>query len=184
MNKAHVFWFTGLSGSGKTTIAEAVAERIKTSGLKVLLLDGDKMRDSHTRLLGFAPEDIEENNMIIAKTCLRYEKEFDVILVPVISPLESVRQKVKVKIGPHFWIIYFSAKLETVVKRDIKGLYAKAQSGVINNMIGFSKQGDQFVAPYEKPTTPDLDINSDSGPDRMEANISKLEKFIIKKVQG
>ena len=156
MKKSQVFWFTGLSGSGKTTLALKLKDKLESTEYKVKLIDGDDIREKLHRNLGFTEEDIKKNNQLITQLCLDFIDEYDVILVPIISPYRISRIAARNKIGDSFNEVYISAKIETVVKRDTKGLYRKAMNGEIDNMIGYSSDSI-----YEKPIKPDLKIDTD-----------------------
>jgi adenylyl-sulfate kinase len=156
-NKAHVFWFSGLSGSGKTTIANRVMKLLKESNYNALILDGDDVRARHKQTLGFSKADITLNNRLILDLCIFEQKNYNAILVPVISPFRESRLAARKKLGNKFSEIYFSASLETVVSRDVKGLYRKAQQGIIHNMIGYSGN-----SPYEKPRNPDYVVDTEA----------------------
>jgi len=155
MAPAAIFWFTGLSGAGKTTLAEAVRDRLTSEGRNVLTLDGDQVRETFHRMLGFSPEDIRENNRLIAELCIRHRGACDAIFVPIISPFRESRAAARARLAPGFFEIYVSASLETVAGRDVKGLYARAEAGATGAMIG-APGG----VPYEVPERPDLLIDS------------------------
>jgi len=176
MIAANVFWFTGLSGAGKTTVAEGVQECLCKKGYRVVILDGDDVRTRLHRKLGFSPSEIKENNALIAEMCLKYRDTRDVILVPIISPYTESRHKAKAVISPGFYEIYFCAGLDVVSSRDPKGLYEKARRGEMDNLIGFSEN-----SPYEPPENPDLVI--DSGKLSPEQAINHLCDFIYAKTQ-
>jgi adenylyl-sulfate kinase len=155
--KACVFWFTGLSGSGKTTIANAVKDEFEKSSNSILLLDGDDIRSNRKKKLGFSEKEIKLNNLQIAELCRDNAGIYDIILVPIISPYQESRQMAKEIIGSLFFEVFISSSLETVSKRDTKGLYAKARVGAIDNMIGFSPG-----AVYEEPENPDFIVDTQS----------------------
>ena len=172
MSSAKVYWFTGLSGSGKTTVAEAVAKKLRvTKNLSVKIFDGDTVRDKYHTSLGFSHEHIKLNNELIVKMCEEHSS-LDVILVPVISPFEESRKLAK-KTLKSCYIIYFSANLDSVIRRDVKGLYVKAKEGIIDDLIGFSEKN-----PYQVPKNPDLIIDSSIGKDNVEDSVQKLFEFI------
>jgi adenylyl-sulfate kinase len=175
MSSAPVFWFTGLSGSGKTTVAEAAKERLKEQGYSVLILDGDDVRNRLHRHLDFNEEDIKENNSLICGLCLQYREEHDIILVPIISPYAESRRRARHRLGEEFYEIFFNARLDVVAKRDTKGLYAKAGRGEMDNMIGISPS-----TPYQPPTNPDLVI--DTATQSPASAIAAFEKFAIDKL--
>src|SRR4030042_3603388 len=138
MKKGLVFWFTGLSGSGKTTVATSVKPLLESCCYSVLVLDGDDVRKHRHIHLGFTEEDIKQNNALIAELCRACRQNHEVILVPIISPYESSRKQARALLGDGFFEIYFSVDLETVIRRDVKGLYSKAKRNEITNLIGFS----------------------------------------------
>lgn len=172
---ANIFWFTGLSGSGKTTVALGVKDKLEHGGHSVLILDGDDVRRIHHRHLGFTDKDIRENNSLIVKMCSDNRNKFDVILVPIISPFISSRQHARETLSPGFYEIYCSASLECVLKRDVKGLYSKAKNNELSNLIGFPNG-----PAYEIPDNPDLVVNS--GEDDPKDSISSLYGFIESKL--
>jgi len=93
MSKTAFFWFTGLSGSGKTTVADGVKERLEDSGYSVCVVDGDQVRKSAHDHLGFSTEDIKKNNELIVEMCKRHSGKFDVVLIPIISPFKDSRNQ-------------------------------------------------------------------------------------------
>jgi len=149
--KAKVLWFTGLSGSGKSTIASGVSEKIRENNYSVKILDGDVIRNSVHTHLGFSPNDIKENNIKIAKICKKLLQSYDFILVPIISPFKNSRQNAKRIVGKSFVEVYIQSDLKIVIKRDVKGLYKKALKGEIVNFIGIDPS-----VPYEPPENPDI----------------------------
>lgn len=172
MKKGGIFWFTGLSGSGKTTIATAVKPLLEAEGHTVLILDGDDVRKSLHIRLGFSEQDIKRNNALIAELCHAYRSDYDVILVPIISPYESSRKQARDLLGEGFFEIFISAGLNTVIKRDVKGLYTKAKNREIDNMIGYSPSNV-----YEPPQSPDFVIYSDR--DSIEKSVDDFYRFIV-----
>jgi bifunctional enzyme CysN/CysC len=155
MSLALVFWFTGLSGAGKSTIAKRTQERLRSQNRSVLILDGDDVRQLLHIDLGFTPEDIRANNASIVQLCLEERGRYDVILVPIISPYRNCRAAARAALGPMLYEIHFCADLNTVMTRDVKGLYARAQRHEIDNMIGYSQD-----SPYEPPENPDFVVDS------------------------
>lgn len=158
MKKGLIFWFTGLSGSGKTTIAKEARKALIKKALSVLILDGDDVRERLHKNLSFTEKDIKENNKLITQLCSEKRAAYDIILVPIISPYRMSRQYARQTLERRFYEIYFSANLETVVKRDTKGLYAKAKDKVIDNLVGYSPGNV-----YEPPENPDYEINTALG---------------------
>jgi adenylyl-sulfate kinase len=177
MAQAAIFWLTGLSGAGKTTLAEAVRARLAAEGRRVLILDGDQVREAFHRDLGFTPEDIRENNRLIAELCDRNRAAYDAILVPVISPFRDARSAVRRRLAPGFYEVHVRASLETVEARDVKGLYAKARRGEVGGMIGQSGG-----VPYEPPEQPEIAIDTATEPKA--DSIARLLAFIRTRLAG
>lgn len=175
MKKGIIFWFTGLSGSGKTTIAEAVKPLLENSGYSVLILDGDDVRERLHVNLGFSPEDIKKNNSLIVRLCIQYRLDYDVLLVPIISPYLSSRSEARRLLGKGYYEIFFSASLETVIRRDVKGLYEKAKNNEIKNMIGYSPSNV-----YEPPSNPDFTIRTEI--DSVEKSSYEFYRFILQRI--
>lgn len=173
MRDSFVLWFTGLSGSGKTTIANGLSAILNSWGKTVIVLDGDVLRNTIHKHLKFTPQDIKKNNELIAKVCVRCKKQYDYVLVPVISPFAESRQKAKDLIGKNFIEIYVKASLDTVIKRDIKGLYSRALRGEIQNFIGI----DPYV-PYEAPENPDIVLETET------EDVNILLKKLINYLKG
>ncbi len=165
-----VAWFSGLSGSGKTSIAERTSEILRKDGERVTILDGDAVRNNEHRHLGFTTADIKENNRLIALMCLHHMSEYDVILVPIISPFRESREAAKQTLGKAFAEVYVKASLEEVMRRDPKGHYRKVREGELPGFIGV----DGGV-PYEPPLTPDLILDTESY--KMEECASQLAGF-------
>ena len=95
MTTASVYWFTGLSGVGKSTIAKAAKSKLGLMGFKVLVLDGDDVRQKRHHNLGFSESDIVENNLLISELCVKQRQEYDIIIVPIISPFRRSRSAAK-----------------------------------------------------------------------------------------
>lgn len=157
MKKGLVFWFTGLSGAGKTTLAAAARPRLETAGHSVMLLDGDGLRPILSAGLGFGRADVIENNTRVARYCARRRPDADILLVPIISPYAEGRAAARAILSPGFFLIHVQASLGTVISRDPKGLYRRARAGGISDMIGYSPD-----TPYEPPTDADMAIDTAS----------------------
>ena len=155
MNKTPIIWFTGLSGSGKSTLSVGLKKQLQNKGLSVQIIDGDTIRDNYKTKLGFGRQDVLTNNLNIAQKCLELGNTCDIILVPVISPYKTVRSEVRKLLTPNFHLIYLETTLDSLKKRDTKGLYALADSGVINDLIGYSS-----TTPYEIPDDAELTIDT------------------------
>jgi adenylylsulfate kinase len=146
-------WFTGLSGAGKTTISQAVAEQLRSLDCKLEILDGDIVRQNLTKGLGFSKEDRDENIRRIGFVSHLLTRNGVIVLVSAISPYRAVREEVKARIGD-FVEVFVNAPLAVCEDRDVKGLYKKARSGEIANFTGVSD-------PYEPPTDPTIECRTD-----------------------
>ena len=173
MKEAFVFWLTGLSGAGKSTIAKRFADILTQEGHSVKILDGDDIRENKHQKLKFTVKDIQKNNELIAKLCLKEIKNYDFILVTVISPFIESRNKNCYLIGKNYNEIYIKVAIATAIKRDTKGLYKKALEGEINNFIGISEH-----TPYEEPQNPELVI--DTNTHDIENSVNLLVNFAKK----
>ncbi len=149
-------WFTGLSGAGKSTIAEIVIPELERRGRVVEALDGDVVRTHLSKGLGFSKEDRDTNIQRIGWVASRITRQGGVTVVSAISPYEETRQTARELVeefGP-FVCVHVHASVEACVRRDTKGLYAKAIAGEIKEFTGISD-------PYEEPTAPELTINTE-----------------------
>ena len=156
--KFNIVWLTGMSGSGKSTLAEYIKNTYQNEGYTVRIIDGDDIRDRDVEKLGFGRKDVEVNNLRIAKLCLdSKDSEFDLILVPVISPYDEVRKRTRSLLEPYYHLVYVETDIDSLKKRDTKGLYKAADQGLINNLIGYSE-----INPYDKPSDADFVINTNN----------------------
>jgi len=152
--KSIVLWFTGLSGSGKSTIAHAVEERLHDLGKLTYVFDGDNVRQGLCRDLSFSPEGRTENNRRIAEMIKLFLDAGVICMAAFISPLRSDRDRVREIIAcEHFFEIYVKCPLEICEQRDVKGFYKMAREGKIKNYTGIS-------APYEEPVNPKLILDT------------------------
>lgn len=149
-----LLWFTGLSGSGKSTIANAVEQALVSKGIHTYLLDGDNVRKGLNNNLGFSPEDRKENIRRIAEVSNLMIDAGLVVLAAFVSPYKADRAMIQQTVGASNYIeIFVNTPLEECEKRDVKGLYAKARKGEIKDFTGIS-------APYEKPEHPHIEIDT------------------------
>jgi adenylyl-sulfate kinase len=146
--KGFTLWFTGLSGSGKTAIARPVEQELRNRGLKVERLDGDIVRQSLTRDLGFSKEDRDNNIERVTFVAKLLTRNGVGVLCSFISPYRERRAKSRAEIG-EFIEVYVECPVEECARRDVKGLYAKAFSGEIEMFTGVSD-------PYEEPENPEI----------------------------
>ena len=161
-------WFTGLSGSGKTTISEIVGNRLRELGHRVELLDGDVVRTNLSKGLGFSKEDRDTNIRRIGWVCEVLTRNDVVAIAAAISPYREVRDEVRNKVG-RFVEIYVECPIETLAARDIKGLYRKALAGEITGFTGVDD-------PYEPPISPEVTCYSDG----RETAAQSAEKVLTK----
>ena len=149
-----VIWLTGLSAAGKSTIANAVEERLHERGCHTYLLDGDNVRQGLNKDLGFADEDRVENIRRVAEVARLMVDAGLIVIVAFISPFESDRRMARHLVGENeFFEIFVDAPLELAEQRDPKGLYRLARSGGLANFTGID-------SPYEAPESPDLRVDT------------------------
>jgi adenylylsulfate kinase len=150
-----VVWFTGLSGAGKTTVANIVEAELEQRGLVVDHLDGDIVRTHLSKGLGFSKEDRDANIARIGWVASRVARAGAAVIVSAISPYEEARRHARSLVEPHvpFVEVYVATPLEECARRDPKGLYAAAFAGEIDDFTGVS-------APYEEPSSPEVRIDT------------------------
>lgn len=151
-----VVWFTGPSGSGKTTVSHALAKKLRNEGLKVEILDGDIIRKSLYPHLGFSEEARKTHNRVVIHMAKLLSRNGVIALVSLISPYKSVREFARKEIG-NFLEVYMRCSLEERIRRDPKGLYAKALRGEIKNLTGYD-------GVYEEPESPEVILDTDKMP--------------------
>lgn len=153
--KGAVVWLTGLSGSGKTTLARALRERLKPRGRRVVLLDGDELRATVSRDLGFSQQDRDEHVRRVAALALDAAREGKLAVVALISPYREARDRARALISPahRFVEVYLDCPIQELRRRDPKGLYRKADAGEVARFTGVSD-------PYEPPLTAELRIDT------------------------
>lgn len=164
-------WFTGMSGAGKTTVARLVEKELRNRGLKVEVLDGDVVRTNLSKGLGFSKEDRDTNIRRIGFVCDLLSRNDVIAIGAAISPYRAIRDEIRAKID-NFVEVYCQCNLDTLIERDVKGLYEKALSGEIKNFTGISD-------PYEAPIAPEVTIYSDrETPETSAARVmAKLEEL-------
>ena len=169
-------WFTGLSGSGKSVLANGIEKLLATRGMHTMLLDGDNVRMGINKDLGFEEKDRIENIRRVAETAKLMNDAGLIVLTSFISPYQADRERARSIIGPESFVeIYVSTPIEECEKRDVKGLYGKARRGEIPNFTGVG-------SPYEPPQDPDIVIDTTgmSGDEASFKLIKELEKYLKK----
>jgi adenylyl-sulfate kinase len=156
-HRGGVLWFTGLSGSGKTTVARALDRRLHDAGKRSFLLDGDVMREGITKGLGFSKQEREENNRRFTEVARLFAEAGVLALVSAIAPYESLREWARERIGPErFLLVHVATPRSVCESRDPKGLYKAARKGEIPEFTGIS-------SPYEDPQRPDVVLRPEDG---------------------
>lgn len=170
-----MIWFTGLSGSGKSTVAMGVERELHAQGILCRILDGDNVRAGINNNLGFSAEDRIENIRRIAEIGKLFVQTGVVTLACFVSPTNDIRQMARDIVGKEdFLEVYISTPIEECERRDVKGLYARARKGEVKNFTGIS-------APFEAPVSPDIAIDTSKIP--LEESVRTLTDLIIKRVK-
>lgn len=165
-----MLWFTGLSGSGKSTVAIALERELHKRGLLCRILDGDNIRMGINANLGFSEEDRRENIRRVAEVAKLFVDTGIITIAAFVSPTEELRQLAESIIGKDdFKEIFISTPIEECERRDVKGLYARARRGEVKNFTGIS-------APFEAPKHPALSIDTSKIP--LEESVNMLLKFL------
>ena len=163
-DKGVTVWFTGLSGAGKSTIAEKLEQILKAKGRNVEILDGDVVRTNLSKGLGFSKEDRDINIRRIGFVCNLLARNGVVAIAAAISPYREIRDEIRANTG-NFLAVYVDCSIEELTRRDVKGLYEKALKGEIKNFTGISD-------PYEEPLKPEVTLDSEK--DTEEESLSQL----------
>lgn len=154
MSTAQVIWFTGLPSSGKTTIAELLANLLREQGEAVVTIDGDEFRKNLASDLGFSLEDREENIRRAAHMAAMVADSDVTVICSFIAPTHAIRNQIKKIVGEERLVeVYVSTPLEVCIERDVKGLYKKAQEGIITNLTGID-------SPFEAPQSPHCTVDT------------------------
>lgn len=174
-HNSFLVWVTGLSGSGKSTIANELECQLHDSGFKTYVLDGDNIRHGINKNLSFSPEDRSENIRRIAEISKLFIDSGTIVIGAFISPYEKDRKHIKKIVGDKNYIeIFVNTSVDECERRDVKGLYKKARNGDIKNFTGIS-------APYEAPINPDIEIKTEE--ESIEKSVLKIVNFIQKKLR-
>ncbi|MFN8296634.1 MAG: adenylyl-sulfate kinase [Chitinophagales bacterium] len=173
--KAVCIWMTGLSGSGKSTIAQGLERKLHQNGILTAILDGDNIRTGINNNLGFTEEDRTENIRRIAEINKLFLQNGIVTINSFVSPTKDIRDLAKQIIGEEdFYEVYINASFDECAKRDVKGLYKKALNGEIKNFTGLD-------APFEAPKDAALEIKT--AEQSIEESIETIYNFFIKKIK-
>ena len=163
-------WLTGLSGAGKTTLAQVLGERLRERGVGYELLDGDELRDRLSPGLGFSKQERDAHVRRAGYLCELLSRNGVITVAALISPYRAVRDELRARI-PDFIEVYVECPLKELVRRDVKGLYRRALAGEIGNFTGVSD-------PYEPPHDPDVTVHTaeetpDASADRILATLER-----------
>ncbi len=168
-------WFTGLSGSGKSTIAGIVERGLRERGLRVEVLDGDIVRTNLSKGLGFSKEDRDTNIRRIAFVADLLSRNGVAVITAAISPYREIRDEARELMGDRFIEIYVKASVEECARRDVKGLYEKAFKGEIKEFTGVSD-------PYEEPTMPEIVLDTEN--ETPEESARKVLAFVEERTEA
>ncbi len=168
MEDGFTLWFTGLSGAGKSTIANAVVERLQALGRRVELLDGDEIRKNLSQGLGFSKADRDANIARIAFVAKLLSRNGVIAITAAISPYRETRDHARAEIS-NFVEVFVDCPLEVCEQRDVKGLYARARSGEIKQFTGISD-------PYEVPQNPEITVHTD------QENVDQEVEIVLSKL--
>lgn len=164
MAQGFTVWLTGLSGAGKSTIANRLEQELIARGRSVEILDGDIVRTHLSKGLGFSKEDRDTNILRIAFVCSLLTRHGAAVISAAISPYAEARAQARAQIGA-FVEVYVQCPIEELTRRDVKGLYEKALRGELANFTGVSD-------PYEAPVDPDVTVNTDT--ETLEESVAKI----------
>jgi adenylylsulfate kinase len=172
-HNSFVVWFTGLSGSGKSTICNSLEELLNTKKINTFTLDGDSVRNGLNKDLGFSDEDRSENIRRVAEVSKILMNAGNVVLASFITPFQKDRDIVKDVVGENNYIeVFVNTSLETCINRDPKGLYQKSKSGLIKSMTGIDSK-------YEIPNSFDIEISESN---KLEETIETIYALIKDKL--
>jgi adenylylsulfate kinase len=171
-HNSFLIWFTGLSGSGKSTIANALEQALHNEKINTYTLDGDNIRKDLNKDLTFSPKDRTENIRRIAEVAKLMTDAGVVVLAAFVSPYAKDRSNIKQIVGAKNYVeVFVDTSLDECERRDVKGLYKKARAGEIKNMTGVS-------APYEKPANADIHIETEK------TSIEEAVQMILKTLKA
>ena len=173
-HKSFVIWFTGLSGSGKSTVANALEQQLFERKIKTYILDGDNIRTGLNSDLDFTEEGRVENIRRIGEVANLFVEAGLVTLSAFVSPFKEDRERVRATVGADNFIeVFVNCPLEVCEERDVKGLYKKARAGIIKNFTGIS-------SPFETPDHADVVVHTDK--ETLEESVLKVLRAVIEKL--
>jgi adenylylsulfate kinase len=170
--KTFVLWFTGLPSSGKSTLADAVSMELKKYNISFKKIDGDIIRRTISKDLGFSKKDIEENAKRATSLAKSFTEKKICVLASIISPYKNTREQTRREIGKEFIEVYTKCDPAICIQRDVKGLYKKALRGEIKNFIGVSIQ-------YQEPDNPEIVIETDK--ETVTQSVRKILRYLTRK---
>nr|WP_297784372.1 adenylyl-sulfate kinase [uncultured Allomuricauda sp.] len=173
-HNSFLIFFTGLSGSGKSTIANGLEQKLVKENIRTYTLDGDNVRKGINRDLSFSAEDRSENNRRIGEVANLFVDAGMVVLAAFVAPFEKDRNLIKDTVGEENYVeVFVDTSLEECERRDVKGLYKKARKGEIKDMTGIS-------SPYEVPLRPDITLTEKES---VEESVNRIYELIRPKLQ-
>ena len=173
-HQSFVVWFVGLSGSGKSTVANAVEQQLHARGVRTYILDGDNIRSGLNKDLDFTEDGRIENLRRIGEVAHLFVESGTVVLTAFITPFKEERARIKEIIGAENLVeVFVDCPLEVCEQRDVKGLYAKARAGEIKNFTGIS-------SPFEHPENSDVTVHTDK--EQLEESVLKVLEVVKKKL--
>jgi len=175
-HRGAILWYTGLSGSGKSSLANAVAVALHRQGVRTFVLDGDNVRCGLNADLDFSPEDRRENVRRVQEMARLFLEAGVVVSACLISPYRQARDRLRSLVAPEDYVeIYCRATLEQCERRDVKGLYRRARSGEIENFTGIS-------APYEEPLAAEVVVDTGGAP--LKDGVRQVLEFLARRGIG
>ncbi len=169
---SRVVWLTGLSGSGKTTIAKKLQKKLKVKNLKIKRVDGDSFRKKTKNLKNFSKKNIIQNNNLIIDYIKIILKNYDYLIVSVISPLRQTRQRAKNIFGKNYFEVLVQCGIRELIKRDTKGLYKLATEKKIDNLIGYKSKISYENSKYRVISVNTKKLNLSASVDKIIKNIT------------